>query len=323
MKILVTGANGFIGSHLVESLTETNHEVSALCEYNFASSYGWLEASPVLEKVQVHLGDIRDSNFIRGICTDVELIINLAALISIPYSYEAPRSNVEVNVMGTINILDASRINNAKVIHVSTSEVYGTPKYVPIREDHEINPQSPYAASKASADFIVQSYNRSFNVRTLTLRPFNTFGPRQSARAVIPTILSQALRGSTIKLGNLEAQRDFTYVSDTVNAFLLALDRNDLFDGNTIHLGYGESIAIRDLVEKISRIIDKPLEISESQERIRPVRSEVEILKSDPSKAKRLLDWHAKVELDQGIMNTWQWMLENQSKYLRYTDYLR
>jgi nucleoside-diphosphate-sugar epimerase len=323
LKVLVTGANGFIGSHVVESLTRDEIEVIALCEYNFSSSIGWLDSSKYSSRIQTELGDIRDLDFLRRICKQVDCIIHLAALISIPYSYESPRSNIEVNLMGTLNILEVARDLGIKIIHTSTSEVYGTPKTVPIREDHTINPQSPYAASKVAADYLVQSFTRSFDVPTLTIRPFNTYGPRQSARAVIPTILSQAIHNDEIKLGNIDSERDFTYISDTVKAFSKALIKGNLFNGSVIHLGYGESISIKNLVAKIARIIDKPLYITESDERVRPIKSEVEILRSDPSLALDRLDWRAEISLSEGIDFTWRWMLENVSKYPRYLDYLK
>lgn len=242
-RALVTGADGFIGSHLVERLLDNGVEVSALCMYNSNGSLGWLDEVPgIWDRANVHLGDVRDSEFVSRLVEGHDTVFHLAALIAIPFSYEAPRSFVETNITGTLNVLEAARRHDGtRVIHTSTSEVYGTPKTTPISEDHPIQPQSPYAATKASADDLCRAYASSFGVDVLTLRPFNTFGPRQSLRAVIPTVLMQMLSDATeIRLGSLHPKRDFTFVEDTVDGFV-RIGGSSLEPGQTVQLGTGRA----------------------------------------------------------------------------------
>lgn len=323
LKVLVTGANGFIGSHLVESLVEAGHQVNALCEYNSFASLGWLDYSRFKGSFAVTMGDVRDTEFISRAIDDIDIVFHLAALIAIPYSYIAPRSYLDVNNLGTLNVLEAVRRSGSKLVHASTSEVYGTPETTPITENHKLLPQSPYAASKASADLLVQSYSRSFEVKSLIIRPFNTYGPRQSARAVIPTIMAQALASDSISLGSLHPQRDLTYVLDTVAAFEATIQRDYLFDGRVIQLGYGATVSIGELVKIISEVIGKPLQTMTESIRVRPKDSEVNVLLSDPTRARDSLDWKAQVTLKDGLLKTWEWIKQNKETYLKYTGYVR
>lgn len=316
MRTLVTGAGGFIASHLVEELIGQGHDVRAFVHYNSRSHWGWLEDSPCRDSVEIIAGDVRDYDLVKTAVADCGTVFHLAALIGIPYSYVSPLAYVRTNVEGTYNVLQAARECGAeRVIHTSTSEIYGTAQYVPIDEAHPVNPQSPYAASKASADFLALSYHRSFGLPVTVVRPFNTYGPRQSARAIIPTVISQILDGrDTLSLGNLAPTRDLTFVSDTVSGFLAAADSPETV-GETVNLGTGSEISIGDLVARIARIMGREVRIVSDEQRIRPEKSEVERLLSNPGKMRALTGWSAKVSLDDGLPRTIEWMKERRSLY--------
>jgi UDP-glucose 4-epimerase len=315
---MVTGADGFIGSHLTEALVRAGAEVTAFCFYNSAGSLGWLDESEpaVLSSLNVQLGDIRDARFVEKACSDASVVFHLAALINIPYSYVAAESFIDTNVRGTLNVLEAVRRSRSDLlVHASTSEVYGTPGSLPIVESHPLRAQSPYSASKIAADKLCESFFCTYGVPVVTLRPFNTYGPRQSARAVIPTILAQALSGCrTIHLGNLAPKRDLTFVSDTVRGFVTAGDSEGIA-GRTIQLGTGRSESIGDIVRLASGICGVELEVQEDAERVRPKASEVMALQSDPSLAGELLGWKAKTTLEDGMRQTADWMRDNLSRY--------
>lgn len=330
MKILVTGADGFIGSHLVESLVCAGHEVSALCYYNFESSRGWLESvdQSVLAEVNVTLGDIRDQNVCRKICKRQDAIFNLAALIGIPYSYVAPESYIQTNINGCLNILEAGRDYGAsQIIQVSTSEVYGTAQYTPIDELHPLVGQSPYAATKIAADQLALSYFRSFDVPVKVVRPFNTFGPRQSQRAVIPTIISAILNRSEIQLGDLSPLRDFTYVDDTVSAFLASLDESVQF-GEVYNFGTGYALSIQSVVDVlVEESGANDLKVVCSADRKRPPKSEVKILEADNTKFKTVSGWSPKYAGPNGLRlalrKTLEWFSREAEKRrdVRYGNY--
>jgi len=327
-KIFVTGSEGFIGSHLVDLLVRKKYKVKALVQYNSFNSWGWLETldKKILEKIEIVLGDVRDLNEMIFNTKNQDVIIHLAALIGIPYSYIAPKSYIETNCIGTLNVMEAAKINKVKkIIHTSTSEVYGTAKYVPMDENHPINAQSPYSASKISADHIAQSFYNSFNLPVVVLRPFNTFGPRQSLRAVIPTIIGQALNNQKIKVGNLKPTRDFNYVEDIVNGFYLTLkSKNKKIFGEVINLGTGYEVSIKNLLEIIKKISNKKLSFQIENKRIRFKKSEVFRLKANNNKAKRLLRWKPKYSgvkgLSKALRLTYSWYLEN-NKNLKYNIY--
>jgi NAD dependent epimerase/dehydratase len=310
-KVLVTGADGFIGSHLTERLVAQGADVRAFCFYNSSGSRGWLDGlSPeVAARVQVILGDIRDERQVREACRGIETVFHLAALVSIPFSYLAPASFVETNVRGTLNVLEGARdAGSARVINTSTSEVYGTPSRLPIREDHPLKAQSPYSATKIAADKLCEAYALSFGTPVVILRPFNTYGPRQSARAVLMTILSQLLAGKQrISLGSLAPQRDFTYVADTVEAFVRAASAV-MEPGEVIQLGSGRAYSVRELFEVACRVLGVEAEIEVAGARIRPDASEVQILRSDPRHAAERLGWKADTPLEIGIEKTVNWL---------------
>jgi UDP-glucose 4-epimerase len=313
-RVLVTGADGFIGSHLSEALVREGAEVRAFCMYNSNGTHGWLDqADPaVRDSMDLVLGDIRDARFVAQACEDIEIVFHLAALIAIPYSYVAPASFVETNVSGTMNVLEAVRLGGcARLVHTSTSEVYGTPASVPITESHPLQGQSPYSASKIGADKLAEAYFSSFETPVVTLRPFNTYGPRQSTRAVIPTILAQMISGQDpIHLGSLEPKRDFTFVSDTVSGFVAAADTPGI-EGEVIQLGTGDTHSIGKIVEVARQLTGSTGEVVAQSERLRPDKSEVMILQSDPSKAKELLSWSASVSLEEGLSQTAEWVGDN------------
>ena len=314
MRYLVTGAAGFIGSHLVERLLADGHHVRAFVRYNSTSSWGWLEpyAQSPNDNLEICMGDIRDFDAVSRAMKGVDAAFHLAALIGIPYSYVSPLAYVKTNVEGTYNVLQAARENGvSRVVHTSTSEIYGTAQYVPIDERHPVNPQSPYAASKASADFLALSFHRSFGLPVTVVRPFNTYGPRQSARAVIPTIISQLLSGATmLKLGNTRPTRDLTYVSDTVQGFIrVGLHENTV--GETLNLGTGHEISIGNLATKIAEIMKVRTTIVTDDERLRPLGSEVERLLSNPDRSAALTGWEALVKLDEGLERTIAWIRSN------------
>jgi NAD dependent epimerase/dehydratase len=310
VPVLVTGADGFIGSHLVERLVTEGADVRALCIYNSQGSHGWLDAvaPEVVEHVDVRLGDVRDSGQVRDLAEDRALLLHLAALIAIPYSYVAPRSFVETNIGGTLNVLEAARATGARVINTSTSEVYGTPDDIPIRETHPLKGQSPYAASKIAADKLCEAYALSFDTAVATLRPFNTFGPRQSLRAVIPTVLAQLLAGADrIHLGSLSPRRDFTFVADTVDGFVRAAVA-DLAPGEVVQLGTGETVSIGELVDLCQQIVGTEAQVTTDEARVRPAGSEVEVLLSDPSMAAERLGWRPTTSLVDGLRRTSEWL---------------
>ena len=311
MKVLVTGADGFIGSHVTEMLFAKGYKVTALSQYNSYSNWGWLEDVNCLDKIEVITGDIRDPHFCKFIVKDVDIVFHLAALIAIPYSYIAPDSYVDTNVKGTLNICQAAKENgDIRVIHTSTSEVYGTAQYVPIDERHPLQGQSPYSASKIGADKLVESFCLSFDFPAVTIRPFNTFGPRQSARAIVPTIISQCLNKSTIQLGNLGPTRDLSYVTDTVEGFLLAASKPNVL-GRTINIGSGQEISIRGLVDLIGQILGSSIEVESEPKRSRPEKSEVGRLLANNSLAKDLLGWVPQVSLKEGLQLTIPWIQEH------------
>ncbi|NCO38778.1 MAG: NAD-dependent dehydratase [Armatimonadetes bacterium CG_4_10_14_3_um_filter_66_18] len=317
MSVLVTGAGGFIGSHVVEATVRDGHQVRALVRYNSRGSSGFLDDldAEIRESVEVVFGDLRDEESVAKAAEGVDAILHLGALIAIPYSYEAPRATIETNVIGTTNVLSAARrLGVRRVVHTSTSEVYGTALYAPIDEKHPLQGQSPYSASKIAADKIVESYHRSFGIPTVTIRPFNTFGPRQSARAVIPTIISQLLKGPQVRLGALHPTRDLTFVEDTAWAFVLAAQAQGV-DGEEINLGTGQEISIGDLATKIAALMEREIEIVSDDQRQRPAKSEVERLIADNSKAKRLLAWEPQVGLDEGVRRTVRWIEAHRDLY--------
>jgi NAD dependent epimerase/dehydratase len=313
-KVLVTGADGFIGSHLVERLASLGAEVRAFCLYNSNGSLGWLDfaGDGIKARLDVRLGDIRDGRFVEDACTDVDTVFHLAALIAIPYSYIAPESFVDTNVKGTLNVLEGvRRAGCRRLVCTSTSEVYGTPASVPILETHPLIGQSPYSASKIAADKLCEAYHHSFELPVVTLRPFNTYGPRQSTRAVLPTLLVQLLSGKhVVRLGRLDPRRDLTYVADTVDGFVRA-GSVDGIEGETIQLGTGRSVSIEDLFLTACRVLGVSAEVVHDETRNRPQNSEVEVLLSNPARARQLLDWEATITLEEGLQKTACWLQEN------------
>lgn len=316
-EVLVTGAGGFIASHLVESLVSLGARVRAFVRYNSRGDPGLLTLLPpeTYSSLEIVAGDLRDLPAVQNAARGATQIFHLGALIAIPYSYVHPAEVVETNVIGTLNVLLAAReAKPERVIHTSTSEVYGTALRVPIDESHPLQGQSPYSASKIGADKIAESFYRSFDLPVVTVRPFNTYGPRQSARAVIPTIITQALTQNTIRLGNLDTRRDLTYVSDTVTGFLKAGEAADL-EGETINLGTGNEFRIGDLAEEIFSILGKPVEIQVDAARLRPERSEVQRLLSDNHLARQRLDWTPQVSLREGLARTIAWIRDHLELY--------
>mgnify|MGYP001606468653 CR=1 FL=1 len=313
--VLVTGAGGFIGSHLVERLVLEGAKVRAMVHYNALGSWGWLDRSPERGAVEVIAGDITDAESVRGAVRGAELVFHLAALIAIPYSYRAPFSYVRTNIEGTLHVLQAAREAGVRrVVHTSTSEVYGTARFVPITEEHPLQGQSPYSASKIGADKLVESFFHSYGMPVVTLRPFNTFGPRQSARAVIPTIITQALAGDVIRLGNVHPTRDLNYVDNTVDGYVAAATAPGI-DGETIQLGTGREIVVGDLVPIVGKILGKTLRVESEGERQRKAGSEVDRLLADPAKARRLLNWTARVPLESGLERTVEFLRANAALY--------
>lgn len=316
-NILVTGAGGFIGSHLVEALQQRGANVTAMVRYNSGSSIGNLSLIPhaTRENLTIIAGDIADRDFVHQAVEGKEIVLHLAALIAIPYSYVAPHSYVRTNIEGTLNILEAARRMGVKrVVHTSTSEVYGTALRSPIDEDHPLQGQSPYSASKIGADKIADSYYRSFDTPVVVLRPFNTFGPRQTARAFIPTIISQALERDEIHLGSLTPQRDMTFVSDTVEGFIRAAEVPGI-EGETINLGTGSTFSIADFASRILSLMKVEKRIVHDATRDRPAKSEVLKLVSNNSKAAQFLDWRPTTSLDQGLMQTIEFISSNRELY--------
>jgi len=323
-KILITGADGFIGSHLTEALVRAGHDVRAFVLYNSFNSWGWLDhcGDDVKGKFEIFSGDIRDPNGVRTAMQGCDAVLHLAALIAIPYSYHSPDTYVDTNIKGTLNVVQAARdLHVNKVIHTSTSEVYGTAQFVPITELHPLEGQSPYSASKIGADQLAMSFHRSFGTPVAIIRPFNTYGPRQSARAVIPTIITQIAQGQRkIKLGSVHPTRDFNYVSDTVSGFIAALN-SDQCIGEVINLGSNYEISIGDTVKAIADLMGVSVDVITDDQRIRPEKSEVERLWADNRKAKELLGWSPQyAELPgfmRGLRETINWFClpENLSVY--------
>jgi len=293
-RVLVTGADGFIGSHLVERLVGEGWQVRAFVLYNSLGSWGWLDnvSKQVLDAVEVFPGDIRDRDLVTAAVRDCDYVAHLAALISIPYSYQSQDSFVQTNIVGTLNVLDAARAHGVeRLVHTSTSEVYGTALTVPISEEHPLQAQSPYSATKIGADHLALSFYRTFDLPVTVLRPFNCFGPRQSARAVIPTVITQIASGKRrIRLGALDPRRDFTYVIDTAQAFVRALE-SPACDGEVINVGSGFDVSIGETVELVARLMQTEIEVEEEAQRVRPEKSEVQRLLADSSKAADLLKW--------------------------------
>ena len=314
-KVLVTGAGGFIGSHLTEKLTEAGADVRALVHYNSAGRQGWLDESPLQDEMEIIAGDITDAGCVMHLMTDREVVFHLAALIAIPYSYIAPASYVQTNVVGTLNVLEAAkRLETQRIIHTSTSEVYGTALQVPISESHPLQGQSPYSASKIGADKLVESYHCSFDLPVVTVRPFNTFGPRQSARAVLPTIITQCLQGDTVRLGSLPPTRDLNFVANTAQGFMLAAESDNAI-GQTINIGSGEEISIGDLATTIAQLVGCEMNIECDTRRVRPAKSEVERLLADNTLAANLIGWHPVVSLEEGLLETIDWFRSNLAGY--------
>ncbi len=312
-NVLVTGAGGFIGSHLTEALVAAGANVTALIRYSSSSRWGNLEyaGAPTKRALKVVAGSVEDCDFMMAALKGQEIVFHLAALIAIPYSYVAPRSYLRTNVEGTLNVCEAARrLGVGRVVHTSTSEVYGTALREPIDEEHPLQGQSPYSASKIGADKIAESYHRSFNTPIVTLRPFNTFGPRQSARAFIPTIITQALTRDVIELGALDPMRDMTFVDDTVSGFLAAGVVPGI-EGQTINLGTGETASIGDFASKILRLMNCDKDVVQDPKRIRPKESEVLKLVSDNKKARKLLGWGPSISNEEGLVRTISFVKEN------------
>nr|WP_318684649.1 NAD-dependent 4,6-dehydratase LegB [uncultured Acetatifactor sp.] len=317
-KVLVTGADGFIGSHLTEALLEKGYDVKAFTYYNSFNTWGWLDMLPKekLRQAEIFSGDIRDPNGVREAMKGVDMVFHLAALIAIPFSYHSPDSYVDTNIKGTLNVLQAARdLNSERILITSTSEVYGTARYVPIDENHPFQGQSPYSATKIGADRLAESFYRSFQLPVSIVRPFNTYGPRQSARAVIPTIITQLLSGKEeIKLGSLTPTRDFNYVKDTAAGFI-AIAESDKTVGEEINIATQQEISIGDLAKEIIRQINPDAKIICDEQRIRPEKSEVNRLLGSNEKIKRLTNWEPKFSFEQGIEETIEWLRQNMNHY--------
>lgn len=322
-KVVITGSEGFIGSHLTERLVSLGANVTALVQYNSFNNWGWLDGfdKNVLDSINVVTGDIREYDNMKRLIKGQEVVFHLAALIAIPYSYLSPMAYVRTNIEGTTNVLEACKEYDVeKIVHTSTSETYGTALYVPIDEKHPMQGQSPYSASKIGADKMAESFYRSFETPVATIRPFNTYGPRQSARAVIPTIISQILSGKKeMKLGSLTPTRDFNYVKDTAEAFI-KIAESDKTVGEVINAGSNNEISIGDLVQRIVHLMDSDVKIICDEERIRPKDSEVNRLWADNTKIKQLTDWSPKYSLDEGLKETIEWIKSNM-KYFKTDIY--
>lgn len=317
-KILVTGADGFIGSHLVEELLKEGHKVRAFAYYNSFNSWGWLDTLPkgILNEIEVFTGDIRDPNGVKESMKGIDEVYHLAALIAIPFSYHSPDSYVDTNIKGTLNVLQAARdLGTSRILVTSTSEVYGTAQYVPIDEKHPYQGQSPYSATKIGADRIAESFYRSFDMPITIVRPFNTYGPRQSARAVIPTIITQLLVGKEeIKLGSLSPTRDFNYVKDTVQGFI-EISKSTNTIGEEINIATQQEISIGELAQELINQINSNAKIICEEERLRPEKSEVNRLLGSNEKIKRMTTWEPKYNLEQGLAETIEWIKNNLDKY--------
>ncbi|QCH26951.1 NAD-dependent 4,6-dehydratase LegB [Clostridium tyrobutyricum] len=313
-RVLITGSEGFIGSHLTEKLVKIGAKVTALVQYNSFNNWGWIDTfdKNIKDSINVVTGDVREYDGMKRIIKGQEVVFHLAALIAIPYSYLSPMAYVKTNIEGTTNVLEACREYDVqKIVHTSTSETYGTALYVPIDEKHPMQGQSPYSASKIGADKIAESFYKSFDLPVATIRPFNTYGPRQSARAVIPTIISQILSGKNeIKLGSLTPTRDFSYVKDTSEAFM-KIAESEKTVGQVLNSGSNHEISIGDLAKKIVDIIGQKVEILCDDERLRPEKSEVNRLWADNTKIKELTDWRPEYTLDTGLKETIDWIKHN------------
>ncbi|HHT25259.1 MAG TPA: SDR family NAD(P)-dependent oxidoreductase [Clostridiaceae bacterium] len=317
-KVLITGADGFIGSHLTEALLEAGYDVRAFVYYNSFNSWGWLDTIPKekLSQIEIFSGDIRDPNGVAESMKEIDYVFHLAALIAIPFSYHSPDSYVDTNIKGTLNVLQAARnLGTKRVLITSTSEVYGTAQYVPIDESHPYQGQSPYSATKIGADRLAESFYRSFDLPVTIVRPFNTYGPRQSARAVIPTIITQLLSGAKeIKLGNLEATRDFNYVKDTVAGFI-ELAETEKAIGEEVNIATGVEVSIGELAKNIIEQINPHAKIVCDEIRLRPEKSEVDRLLGDNNKILSLTNWRPQYDLNTGIAETIEWIKENLNSY--------
>ncbi len=317
-QVLVTGADGFIGSHLTEALLDKGYKVRALAQYNSFNNWGWLEDIAPRQDLEIVCGDVRDPDFCREICRGIDTVYHLAALIAIPYSYLAPDSYVDTNIKGTLNMCQAARDAACRrIVVTSTSEVYGTAKYVPIDEKHPRQPQSPYSATKIGADAIAQSFYNAFDLPVVTARPFNTFGPRQSARAIIPTIITQIAVGrDKIRLGDLSPTRDFNYVADTAAGFI-ALGEAPGIEGRDINIATGREVSMAKTLETIARLMGREVEEVVDTERLRPAKSEVNRLLGDNSLITSLTDWRPRHTLEEGLQKTIDWFVkpENLAKY--------
>ena len=311
MNILVTGADGFIGSHLTEMLVAKGYKVKALSQYNSFNNWGWLEDIKCRNMIEVLTGDIRDPFYCKYITKDVDVIFHLAALIAIPYSYIAPSSYVETNINGTLNICQAAKENgNIRFIHTSTSEVYGTAQYVPIDENHPLQPQSPYSATKIAADAMAMSFHNSFELPVTIARPFNTYGPRQSARAVIPSLITQIANGAKeIKVGDLTPTRDFNYVEDTCRGFVAIAEENKTI-GQTINIGSNFEISICDTLNLIKELMDSDVEFVTDKQRIRPNNSEVFRLWCDNTKIEKITGFKPQIDIKEGLQRTINWIMQ-------------
>jgi len=316
MKILVTGAAGFVGSHMVEKLVADGHEVRAMIHYNSENNWGWLEESHVRNSIEVIAGDIRDYDSVFSAVNGVDTIFHLAALIGIPYSYVSPMAYVKTNIEGTYNILQAGRtLETPNILITSTSETYGSAQYIPMDELHPMVGQSPYSASKIGADNLAVSYFRSFATPVKIVRPFNIYGPRQSARAIIPSIITQILDGKKeIKLGNTSPTRDLTFVKDTIAGFV-AISQNEKFNGEYVNIGMGEEISVLDLVNLIAELMGEDIKISSDEKRIRPKDSEVDRLFANNKKLTQSTTWQPLFTLKEGLIETIEWLKRNHSKY--------
>jgi NAD dependent epimerase/dehydratase len=317
-KVLVTGAEGFIGSHLTERLVELGADVTALVQYNSFNNWGWIDTfdTNVKNSINVVTGDIREYDGMKRIIKGNDIVFHLAALIAIPYSYQSPMAYIKTNIEGTANVLEACRDYDVqKIVHTSTSETYGTALYVPIDEKHPMQGQSPYSASKIGADKMAESFYKSFNTPVATLRPFNTYGPRQSARAVIPTIISQILSGNNeIKLGDLSPTRDFNFVKDTAEAFIKVAESDNTI-GEVINAGSNYEISVKDTIDLIVKIIGKDVKIICDEQRLRPKNSEVNRLWADNKKIKELTGWAPQYDIESGLRATIEWMKDNLQYY--------
>lgn len=315
-KVLITGACGFIGSHLAERLVTEGADVRAMVQYNSPGSWGWLDHSALSSDMDVCAGDLRDRDSVESITNGVDYVFHLGALIAIPYSYHAPDAYVQTNVTGTLNVLQAARnAEVSRVIHTSTSEVYGTAQYVPIDEKHPLQGQSPYSASKIAGDKMAEAFHLSFDLPVVTVRPFNTYGPRQSARAVIPTTITQCLAGNEIKLGALSPTRDLNFVGDTVSGFLKAASAGDMAIGKTVNIGAGKEISIGELAKTIIRLTGNTARVVTDEKRLRPSGSEVERLLANNSLAAELIDWRPQTSLEEGLIQTIEWIRANMQFY--------